>query len=306
MLQNFRPGAMSRLGLDYDAVASVNPDVIYCSISGFGPTGPMAQRPVLDPVIQAMTGMVDRQMNPDVPFPDLVRNLIADKSSAMTAAQAITAALFARGQGRGGQNIEVPMLDATMYFYWPDGMMDLSLLDDDATGGFLISTVYRLTDCADGKIVYFIASEPMRLALYEAVGHPEWSEDPRFESVGALTLDDNFEVLGGLLVEAFSKLTVEQALERLIAGEVPCGPVLTAEQAIAHPQVVHNETVQIWQHTDAGAIQSARPAARFSATPAELQTTAAHRGEHNTEILAELGRTPEQIAALEAAGTIGT
>ena len=96
VVQNFRPGAMTRLGLDYDAVKVVNPNVIYCTISGFGPTGPYSDRPVLDPVIQGLTGIISRQMNPEIPFPDLVRNLYADKSSALTAAQAITAALLVR------------------------------------------------------------------------------------------------------------------------------------------------------------------------------------------------------------------
>jgi crotonobetainyl-CoA:carnitine CoA-transferase CaiB-like acyl-CoA transferase len=122
VVQNFRPGAMTRLGLDYDAVKVVNPNVIYCTISGFGPTGPYSDRPVLDPVIQGLTGIISRQMNPEIPFPDLVRNLYADKSSALTAAQAITAALLVRERSGEGQYVEIPMLDACMYFFWPDGM----------------------------------------------------------------------------------------------------------------------------------------------------------------------------------------
>ncbi|MEM7094530.1 MAG: CoA transferase [Actinomycetota bacterium] len=306
VFQNFRPGAMARLGLDYDSIAAINPNVIYCSISGFGPDGPYSDRPVLDPVIQAHTGMISRQLNPDVPFPDLVRNLVADKSSGMTATQAITAALFARERGAGGQHIEVPMLDSTMYFFWPDGMMDKSLIDEDASGGFLLSTIYRLTDCSDGKIVYFVASDPMRLALFDALGHPEWAEDPRFESMVALSAPGNFEALGALLVESFLQLTVEEAVEKLLAHSVPCGPVLDADQALADPQIVHNETVQRFTHPDAGTIQAARPAARFDKTPAELATLLAHRGEHNAEILAEIGRSPEEIAALTESGTIGT
>ena len=100
VMQNFRPGAVERLGVGYEQVKAVNPEVVYCSISGFGPDGPYADRPVLDPVIQGLTGIVDRQLNPDIPFPDLVRNLIADKSTSFTAAQAISAALFARGLGQ--------------------------------------------------------------------------------------------------------------------------------------------------------------------------------------------------------------
>lgn len=306
VLQNFRPGAMGRLGLDYDSVAAVNPKIIYCSISGFGPDGPYSDRPVLDPVIQGLTGIVDRQVNPDIPFPDLVRNLIADKSSAYTAAQAITAALFVRERTGEGQNIEVPMLDSTMYFFWPDGMMDHTMLDEDVSPGFLLASVYRLTDCADGKIVYFVANDPMRIGLFDALGHPEWGEDPRFSSMVAVSQGDNFEQLGAMVAEAFSQLTVEHALARLMEAQVPCGPILTPEQAFEDPQVLHNETVKIWEHPKAGKVRSARPGARFSKTPAALAEQAGARGEHTAEILLELGRSAEQIAALEAEGHVGT
>lgn len=306
VMENFRPGAMTRLGLDYDAISAINPDVIYCSISGFGPTGPYSDRPVLDPVIQGLTGIVDRQVNPEIPFPDLVRNLIADKSTSFTAAQAITAALFARERGAGGQNIEVPMLDSAMYFFWPDGMMDYTVIDDDATPGFLLASVYRLTECADGKIVYFVANDAMRTSLFKALGHPEWGEDPRFSSMEALSQAENFEAMGTLVAEAFLQTTVEDALSALFEHQVPSGPILSAADALKDPQVVHNETVQTFQHPEAGTIQGAKPAARFAKTPSEMAKWFAGRGEHNGEILAGMGMTPEQIAALEADGLIGT
>jgi len=304
VVQNFRPGAMTRLGLDYDAIKAINPNVVYCTISGFGPTGPYSDRPVLDPVIQGLTGVISRQLNPQVPFPDLVRNLYADKSSAMTAAQAITAALLVRERTGEGQHVEVPMLDATMYFFWPDGMMDQTVIDEDASPGFLLSSVYSLTDCADGKIVYFVTSDPMRQALYDALGHPEWKEDERFATMMAIANPENFQTLGVLLAEAFAALTVEQALEALIANDVPAGPILTAEEAIDDPQLQHNETLQVWQHPQAGSVRQPRPAARFEKTPASIAATASLRGADNEAILSELGRSADDIAALRESGII--
>jgi len=304
VLQNFRPGAMERLGLDYDAVKAINPNVIYCTISGFGPDGPYSDRPVLDPVIQGLTGIISRQLNPEIPFPDLVRNLIADKSSAMTAAQAITAALLVRERSGEGQYVEVPMLDACMYFFWPDGMMDKTMVDDDASPGFLLSSVYSLTDCSDGKIVYFVTSDPMRQALYDALGHPEWKEDERFATMMAIANPDNFAALGVLLAEAFAALTIEEALAALIANDVPCGPILSADEVLTDPQVVHNETLQTWQHPVAGTVRQPRPAARFEKTPAAIATSASLRGEDNEAILGELGRSANDIASLRDAGII--
>lgn len=306
VVQNFRPGAMERLGLDYEAVKGVNSDIIYCSISGFGSTGPYSDRPILDPVIQGLTGIISRQFNPEIPFPDLVRNLISDKSSAFTAAQAITAALFARERFGVGQHIEVPMLDATMYFFWNDGMMDKTLIDDDAARGLRIGEVYRLTECADGKIVYYVNSGPMMRKLFDALGHPEWGEDPRFESLTALASDGNFEALGALIAEAFLAMTADEALDALIGYDVPCGPILDADQAIADPQLVHNKTLTTWDHPDAGTVQQPRPAARFSETPAAFREFASSREQDTDEILTEIGCSPEQIQALRDGGFAGS
>jgi crotonobetainyl-CoA:carnitine CoA-transferase CaiB-like acyl-CoA transferase len=282
----------------------VNPDIIYCSVSGFGPTGPYADRPVLDPVIQGLSGIISRQINPEIPFPDLIRNLYADKSTALTVAQAITAALLVREKGGGGQHIEVPMLDACLYFFWPDGMMDKTVIDDDASPGFLLSTVYNLTETSDGKIVYFVVSDTQRHALYEAVGHPEWKEDPRFCDTAAMTNPENFQALGALLGEAFSAMSSEEVLTRLIAGDVPCGPILDADEVLVDPQVIHNGSLVEWDHPDAGTIRQPVPAARFSSTPASVAASGAHRGQHNGEILAELGRSEEDIAGLRDRGVI--
>ncbi len=304
LVQNFRPGAVDRLGISYDDIRAINPNIIYCSISGFGPTGPYAARPVLDPVIQGLSGVISRQLNPEIPFPDMIRNLFADKSTALTVSQAITAALLVRERGGGGQHVEVPMIDACLYFFWPDGMMDKTLMDDDASPGFLLSQVYNLTDTADGKIVYFVINDPQRHALYRALGHPEWVEDPRFCDMAAITNPDNFQALGVLLAEAFAEIPSAEVLERLIEADVPCGPILDADEVLVDPQIVHNGSLAEWDHPLAGRVRQPVPAARFSSTPAAVAASGSLRGEDNEEILTALGRTAEQIAALREAGTI--
>lgn len=305
-IQNFRPGAIERLGLGYDKIKEINPNIVYVSISGFGPTGPYSDRPVLDPVIQGVCGVISRQLNPQVPFPDLIRNLYADKSTALTVAQATTAALLAKERGNGGQLVEIPMVDACMYFFWPDAMMDLTLTDEDANGGVLLSTVYNLTECTDGKIVYFAASDAQRAGVCQAVGHPEWAEDERFSSMQALAANpQNFILLGEMLAEAFLEMTCEEVIAALIEADVPAGPVLSGEEAVADPQVIHNETLVEWQHPDAGTVRQPRPAARFSKTPTDLNFSGAHRGQHNAEILGNLGYSSEQIETLQGSGVIG-
>ncbi|MGI9600245.1 MAG: CaiB/BaiF CoA transferase family protein [Acidimicrobiales bacterium] len=303
-VQNFRPGAVDRLGVGYEELKAINPDLIYVSISGFGPDGPYSGRPVLDPVIQGVTGMISRQVNPEIPFPDLVRNLVADKSTALTVAQAITAALLAREKGLGGQHIEVPMVDATMYFFWPDGMMDHTILHEEAQPGVLLSTVYNLTECADGKIVYFAISDAQRHGLFRALKRPELVDDERFATLAAVSQPENFVAMGQIVGEAFTAFPVDEILERLVAEDVPAGPVLDVDQVFTDPQIVHNETLVTWDHPEAGPIRQPRHPVRFSGTPVEQAWTASPPAGDNEEVLLELGRSPEQIAELRNEGII--
>ncbi len=304
-VQNFRPGACDRLGIGYEDIRAVSPDIVYVSISGFGPDGPDSDRPVLDPVIQGLTGMVAHQVNPEIPFPDLVRNIVCDKSTALTVAQATTAALLARERGAGGQHVEVPMLDSALSFFWNDGMVDQTYPGDDVTFGRTLAEVYRLTQCADGQIIYFAASTAHIQGVSQACGHPDWAEDPRYTLEGFLQDPQNQSDFGAMTADAFAGITVAEALRGLREADVPSGPILEKADVLGHPQVVHNESVVTWEHPDAGTVRSARPGARFSVTPVEMKLTASHQGADNDAVLAEIGRTPEQVARLRADGVIG-
>ena len=186
VVQNFRPGVVERLGIDFDTVAARNPDVIYGSVSGFGADSPYSQRPVLDPVIQGLVGMVHGQISNDLPFPDLVRTLVADKATAHTVAQSVTAALLARERGAGGQHIELAMLDATLAWFWPDGMADLThKLGDIVTNR--PGDLYRLIDTLDGQVVYFIATRAQFEGMWKAIGRDDLLADEDFCNPGLLT-----------------------------------------------------------------------------------------------------------------------
>ena len=129
--QNYRPGVMERLGFGYAAVAARNPGIVYLSISGVGPKGPYANKRVYDPTIQALSGLTDIQADPITGRPKMVRTLVADKTTAIFAAQAVTAALFARARTGKGQHVEVSMLDVMMSFIWPEGMAPFSVVEED-------------------------------------------------------------------------------------------------------------------------------------------------------------------------------
>ena len=304
VVQNFRPGVVEHLGLGYDDARARNAGVIYVSISGFGPDGPYADRPALDPVIQALAGIVHRQQSEAIPLPDLVRNIFIDKATSLTVAQSACAALLRRTRTGEGDHIVVPMLDVGLYFFWPDGMMDMTFLGEGIDAGPRIVDLYQITHCADGQLVYYVATDSQREGLYRAVGHPEWSDDPRFGSTVALLQEGNREALGRLLEAAFGAMSLAEVLERLHEGSVPAAPVLEPEQVFEDPQVVHNGSLRTWDHPIAGRVRQPRHPVRFESSPTPVPEQVPGLGEHTDEILAEVGRTEADIASLRAAGTV--
>jgi crotonobetainyl-CoA:carnitine CoA-transferase CaiB-like acyl-CoA transferase len=302
-VQNWRPGAAGRLGLGEAELRRENPGLIYCSISGYGSTGPYKDRRVYDPIIQGLTGHVAVQMNPDVPIQDLVRNVLSDKSSAYTAAQAITAALFARERGKGGQHVEIPMIDASLAFFWSDGMMAHTMVGECERPGPTLYEIYRLWETADGHLIYFAASDSEFHGLFRALDHPEWVEDPRFGTMGGRADPEALAELGGLLQAEIAKHDTKQLIERMAEEQVPVGPVLTLEQVFEDPQIANNGRVYEVDHPTAGRVRQCRPAARFDVTPQEAGPLAPLLGEQTDAILDELGLSGE-TAALREAGVV--
>jgi len=303
-VQNWRPGAAERLGLGYEDLRAAHPELIYVSISGYGDSGPYRDRRVYDPIIQGLTGHVAVQSNPEVPIPDLVRNVVADKASAWTAAQAITAALFARERGAGGQHVRVPMLDASLYFFWPDGMMKHTWIGDSEFPGPVLYELYRLWETADGHLIYFTATDAEFHGLFRALGHPEWVTDPRFASVAARAAPEHREALGALVLAEIRRWKTEELIERMVAEQVPVGPVYTLEQMLQDPQLRHNEAFFESAHPEAGRMRQVRPPARFSKTREAPGGLAPAHGEHTEAVLAELGYDAAALAALRAEGVI--
>lgn len=302
-IQNWRPGVVDRLGLGYEHVSAVNPDVIYVSISGFGPDGPYSQRRVYDPIIQGLTGHVAVQFNPDVPFPDLVRTIVCDKATALSTAAAISSALFARERGAGGQHLIIPMIDAGLAFFFPDGYQAKAWLDDPkADDRLTLAKVYRVTPTADGHLIYFCASDSEFHGLYRALDHEEWVTDPRYATPHGR--QENGVELGALLADAFGTWITNDLVPRLEANDVPFAPALGLDDVPNNPQILHNEMLRVRSHETLGRLMEARHPVQFSKTPVEQTPMAPSLGMHTEEILIELGRTAEDIAQLRVAGII--
>ena len=300
IVQNFRPGAVERMGIGPDVLMKINPDLIYVSISGFGSDGPYRDWRVYDPIVLSVSGVVSIQQSPDIPIPDLVRTIICDKTTALTAANAITAALFARASGKAsGQHIEIPMLDAAIYWLWPDVFMGHTLWGDEVEPGPLIYQIYRLQQTADGHLVYFYASDKEFAGLCKALGHPDWIEDERFLTAKDRMVPEHFETLGSLLHNAFIDFSTDVIMSRLHDYEVPAAQVNSVADVFTDPQVVNNEIIVEWEHPDAGLMKMARPPVRWGTTEPDIKWSADHVGQSTFKILEEYGFTKKEILELQ-------
>lgn len=301
-VENFRPGVAERMQIGESALRAINPELVYCSVNGFGSTGPYRDRRAYDPIIQGLTGQVDLQRHPDVDLPDLIRHVVVDKATAYVVAQAITAALYARDHGAGGQRVEVPMLDVGLSFFWPDGMMAHSVLGDDLTTGPTLSERYRLTDTADGHLIYWVGPNNEWHALFRALEREDLIDDPRF----ATGRERNVHgvALAEILQQEFRKWPTEEIMARMVAGDVPVGPVNGPAEVLRDPQIAHNDLIVEREHPALGRHLDCRPAARFSETPQEMGDHAPAHGQHTDEVLSDLGRSEAEIAALRASGVV--
>ena len=301
-VQNFRPGAIARMGLGEDVVRAIRPDVIYVSISGFGENGPYAHQRVYDPVIQALCGLADIQTDYATGQPRMVRTIVPDKTTAVTAAQAITAALFARERTGVGQHIRIAMLDTMIAYLWPEGISSLSFVGkelDPARGQMGLDLIFRTED---GYITAGALSDAEWSGMCAALDRADLLEDERFRTAASRAVHgaERREIVSAEI----RKWPTREVLDRLDREEVPCAPVLTRWQLLDDEQVKANEVIEIHRDTALGEVRQPRPAARFDRTPAEIRALAPYLGGDNAAILEEIGYSETEIARLGESGVL--
>jgi crotonobetainyl-CoA:carnitine CoA-transferase CaiB-like acyl-CoA transferase len=287
VVQNFRPGVVERMGIGEDDLRKLKPDLIYVSISGFGEKGPYSHKRVYDPIVQALSGLATIQGNRGVGRPRMMRLVIPDKVTAITAAQAITAALLARVRTGKGQHVRLSMIDAMISLAWPEGFAGHTFVGEETDVPRNALAQDLVYETSDGWMTAGAVSDSEWHGLARALEHPEWLDDERFRTAGGRVayakerLDQTASVL--------KTRTTQDWLERLDAEQVPCAPILPLSEVIDHPQVVENELIFESDHPVAGRIRQPRAAARFDKTPTTLEGPAPTHGQHTVEILRELG-----------------
>ncbi len=299
-VQNFRPGVAERMGIGEAAVRAWRPDIVYVSISGFGESGPYAHKRVYDPVIQALSGLASIQGDRETGRPRMVRTIVPDKLTAMTAAQAITAALLWRARTGQGQHLRLAMLDAMVSFLWPEGMARYTFVREREEARVPAKRQVRdlVFQTADGYITAGVVANAEWHAFAHAVGHPEWLEDERFATPGARVAhwDDRL----ALMQSALATRTSAEWLAILDEAEVPCAPINSRQDLLSDPQIAANGLIVESDQPGVGRIRQTRPAARFDKSPAELRRPAPALGQHTDELLGELGIAADSIEKLRA------
>ncbi|MEM7509134.1 MAG: CoA transferase [Pseudomonadota bacterium] len=296
VMQNFRPGVVERLGLGYEAAKAVKPDIIYASITGFGHEGPYAAKPVFDPLIQGLSGLASVQATADTERPRLIRTILPDKLTGFTVAQAISAALVAKLRLGVGQHIRLSMLDTVVHFLWSSDMGGYTFVGDERDPLTAQSYIDLIYETADGHISVAAFRRVDWEKLADACERPEWKTDERFLTTPGLETykTDRLE----MTQDAMRERTTAEWIARLDDHDVPCAPVLTRREMIAHPQIAANALIEEHEHPDAGRLRQTRAPARFEGTPAEYRHGAPRLGADTEAVLAEAGFNADEIAIL--------
>jgi crotonobetainyl-CoA:carnitine CoA-transferase CaiB-like acyl-CoA transferase len=303
VVENFRPGVMARLGFSWERMKEINPKLVYCAISGFGQSGPDAEKPAYDQIVQGLSGVMavngDERLNPlRCGFP------VCDTVGGVNAAFAIMAALYHRERTGEGQMIDVALLDSVMPLLgWvtanlliggqPPQLMGNDNMTAAPSGTFLTK---------DGAINIAANKQEQWEAVADELGVPELKTDPRFQKRDARK--KNRKELTPLLEEKLRGNTTEYWVERLNAKGVPSGAILSLEQSLRQPQATHRETLQKVSAEGIGELELFNLTAKFDRTPGGVETAPPRLGAHTGEILGALGYTPEEIGTLKEQGIV--
>jgi len=301
LLENMRPGTMERLGLGYEVAKARNPRLIYCSVSGYGQTGPSRDEPAMDLILQASSGLISIT---GVEGGERVRcgHSVADITAGMFSIIGILLALEARNRTGAGQFVDVSMLDSMMsamssnYAYFTGS----GLVPEPLGTRFGAIVPYRGFPTADRDIVIAVASAKLWQDFCVAIEKPEWTENPDY-ATNALRVK-NRETLEPAIASIFRSNTSAYWVKKLAAHGIPCAPVRTLDEVAADPQVADRGMLPV-----IGGFRVTGPPVKFSATPGNVPRRAPRLGEHSSELLSEvLGLNEAQIAKLIASGAIRT
>ncbi len=291
IVENYRPGTMKKLGIDYDTISKINPGIIYASISGFGQSGPWADRPGFDLIAQAATGVMSITGHPGGP-PAKSGVPVTDIGCSLFALYAILTAYIGRQKSGEGQHIDASLYDAGIAFavwdiceYWGTGNVPERIGTANR-----MAAPYQAVEASDGYFVFGANNDRLYQRLCEVIARPDLLDNPDY-ATNALRMA-NREALIGELEKSFTKWTREECVDKLLAVGIPAGPINNYAEALENEHARERDVVMKIDHPVEGEVNSIGFPVRLSGTPQQVRRPPPLLGEHTAEILRELGIEP--------------
>ncbi len=305
LIENYRPGVMERLGLSYETLSELNPGLIYCSISGFGMNGPLRDRPSFDIVLQALSGALSVNGEPDSPLPSKLGIPMGDLVGGINGPIGILGALYERSQTGKGRQIDISLMDGMIGLLGYLAQLAFFTGEDPKPQGSQHPNLvpYGQFPAKDGSIIIACLTNAFWSRICTALGMPDCIEDPRFDSLEKRR--DNREQVNDM-VSAFTRQKTVKELETLLTEhQVPNAPILGIQEALSQPQAVAREMVVETEHKTLGKIPIVNRPIKFTGAQQATPTAPPVLGQDTEEILREvLGLSEEKIAKLQAAKTV--
>lgn len=307
VLENYKVGTLDRYKLGYEDLKAVNPALIYCSVTGFGQSGPLAELPAYDFMIQAMGGLMsvtgERDGQPGA-GPQKVGMPIMDLMTGMWAAVGVLAALARRNETGEGEYIDLAMLDVMVATIANQGMNYLVSGKTPQRMGNKHPNIQPqdVFDCTDGKMVLAVGNDGQFASFCKAMGHPEMAQDERFATNRGRVI--NLTALMEFVSGEISKRSRKECIDALRAHGVPCGPINTIPEILADPQIVHRQMLRYLPHPSAGKVPQIVSPLNFKQAPLTFDQAPPLLGASTEEVLKDIGITQQQYAALLASGVI--
>jgi crotonobetainyl-CoA:carnitine CoA-transferase CaiB-like acyl-CoA transferase len=305
LIENFRPGVLDKLGFGYAAVSKMNPRTVYCSISGFGQTGPYRDRPGYDVIAQGESGMMDLTGQPDGP-PTKLGASLADVVAGLYSVQGILLALLARHRTGRGQHVDVSLLDGMVSTLTYQALIYLSTGRSPKRMGSRHPSIvpYECFQAKDGFVNIGVTNQKQWDNFCRVLGFPELAADPRFETMKSRLA--HYGELRPVIERVFSEMSRADVIARMSEAGIPAGPINTVGEIMEDPQILAREMIVQLTHPEYGPLRVLGIPVKLSETPGVVENAPPRFGEHNGEVLSKLGYSPEEIQSFAGNGVISS
>ena len=293
LIENYRPGIVKKLGIDYESLSQINPDLIYCSISGYGQSGPYKEKKVYDPLIQGTVGIPHAQ---NIKSPELIRTIIYDKVTGLTSAQAISAALYQKAKGEGGQYLPISMMESALYYNWPDLMMNHTFDEGGINLGEL-ADLFEVYETKDGGVVLIIIANDEVFSKFCNVFDLSLHLDEKYNNLVSRII--NKEELTAEINKVTSLLSCKELENKMDLEGISASICNELNEVYKDPQVIEQGSIVEINHPELGVMRMPKPPANLKGQGSFPRSLAPILGHDNREVLTSINIDDDTIQRME-------